>query len=462
MSKNAIKLSDHFTVGRLLKFVYPSIIMMVFTSIYGIVDGIFVSNFAGKTPFAAINLIFPVLMVMGAVGFMIGTGGTAIVAKTLGEKKPELANRYFSMLVYVTVVLGIVLGAVGIIFMPQMSALLGASGEMLGYCVLYGNINLIALPFFMLQNVFQSFFVTAEKPKLGLFVIVLAGVTNMVLDALFVGVLGWGLVGAAVATAMSQVVGGLVPVVYFARKNSSILKLGKTQFYGKVFLKTCTNGSSELMSNISSSIVTILYNYQLMRLAGENGLAAYGAIMYIGFIFVAIVIGYSIGCAPIVGYNYGADNRKELSGVFGRSVAILGVTGVLMTVSAELLAWPLCAIFVGYDAELLAMTVRGMQIHSIHFLICGFCIFGSGFFTALNNGLVSAIISFLRTLVFQCAAIIILPQIFMLDGVWLAIIVAEVSSFILTTAFIFANKNKYGYMGKFSKPPKEQKESIID
>lgn len=461
-NKTIIKLSDHFTVGRLLKFVYPSIIMMVFTSIYGIVDGIFVSNFAGKTAFAAINLIMPVLMIMGAVGFMIGTGGTAIVAKTLGEKKDELANRYFSMLVYVTVILGIVLGAVGSIFMPQMASLLGASGEMLDYCVVYGVINLIALPFFMLQNVFQSFFVTAERPKLGLLVVVLAGVTNMVLDALFVGVFGWGLVGAGVATAMSQVVGGLVPIIYFARKNTSILRLGKTKFYGKVFLKTVTNGSSELMSNISMSLVTILYNYQLMRLAGENGIAAYGTMMYIGFIFVAIFIGYTIGCAPIVGYNYGADNRKELSGVFGRTSIILAIGGVLMVTLAELLAQPLCAIFVGYDAELLSMTVRGMQIHSIHFIVCGFCIFGSGFFTALNNGLISAIISFLRTLLFQCVAIIVLPYFFGLDGVWSAIIVAEFSSFILTAIFIFANKNKYGYLGKFSKEPKIKKESIID
>lgn len=443
---NNIKLSDHFTYKRLLRFVLPSVIMMVFTSVYGIVDGVFVSNFVGKTPFAAVNLIMPVLMILGAVGFMIGTGGTAIVSQTLGEGKRELADRYFSLLVYVTAILGVMLSAVGIAMMPLMAKWLGAEGELLENCVVYGRWVLVGLPFFMLQNVFQSFAVTAERPKFGLAVTVAAGVTNMVLDALLVAVFPMGIAGAAIATAISQFVGGVVPLVFFFRKNNgTVLTLGKTQWYGKVFLKTCTNGSSELMSNISMSVVTILYNFQLMKLAGENGIAAYGTIMYIGFIFAAIYIGYAIGCAPLIGFNYGAGNKSELKNLLRMSIFALSVTGVAMTIASFALARPLSSIFVGYDAELCDMTVVGMRFYSFSFLLCGFNIFGSAFFTALGNGLVSALISFLRTLVFQCLSVAILPVFFGLNGVWSAIIVAELASLALTIVFMLANAGRYGY-----------------
>lgn len=443
---NNIKLSDHFTYKRLLRFVLPSVIMMVFTSVYGIVDGVFVSNFVGKTSFAAVNLIMPVLMILGAVGFMIGTGGTAIVSQTLGEGKRELADRYFSLLVYATAILGVMLSAVGIAMMPLMAKWLGAEGELLENCVVYGRWVLVGLPFFMLQNVFQSFAVTAERPKFGLAVTVAAGVTNMVLDALLVAVFPMGIAGAAIATAISQFVGGVVPLVFFFRKNNgTVLTLGKTQWYGKVFLKTCTNGSSELMSNISMSVVTILYNFQLMKLAGENGIAAYGTIMYVGFIFAAIYIGYAIGCAPLIGFNYGAGNESELKNLLRMSIFALSVTGVAMTIASFALARPLSSIFVGYDAELCDMTVVGMRFYSFSFLLCGFNIFGSAFFTALGNGLVSALISFLRTLVFQCLAVAILPVFFGLNGVWSAIIVAELASLALTIVFMLANAGRYGY-----------------
>ena len=443
---NNIKLSDHFTYKRLLRFVLPSVIMMVFTSVYGIVDGVFVSNFVGKTSFAAVNLIMPVLMILGAVGFMIGTGGTAIVSQTLGEGKRELADRYFSLLVYVAAILGVMLSAVGIAMMPLMAKWLGAEGELLENCVVYGRWVLVGLPFFMLQNVFQSFAVTAERPKFGLAVTVAAGVTNMVLDALLVAVFPMGIAGAAIATAISQFVGGVVPLVFFFRKNNgTVLTLGKTQWYGKVFLKTCTNGSSELMSNISMSVVTILYNFQLMKLAGENGIAAYGTIMYIGFIFAAIYIGYAIGCAPLIGFNYGAGNKSELKNLLKMSIFALSVTGVAMTIASFALARPLSSVFVGYDAELCDMTVVGMRFYSFSFLLCGFNIFGSAFFTALGNGLVSALISFLRTLVFQCLSVAILPIFFGLNGVWSAIIVEELASLALTIVFMLANAGRYGY-----------------
>lgn len=445
--RTPIQLSDRFSYSRLIRFVLPPVAMMIFTSVYGVVDGLFVSNFVGKTPFAAINLIFPLIMILGAVGFMIGTGGTAVVAKTFGLGDKKRANEYFSLLVYTSLISGVVLAALGIIFVRPVAVLLGAEGDMLEYCVVYSRIIFIALPFFMLQNLFQSFFITAEKPKLGFFVTVGAGMTNIVLDALFVAVFGWGLVGAAAATALSQVVGGVIPLLYFSFKNSSTLRLGKTKFYGKTLVHTCVNGSSELMNNISSSVVTIFYNYQLMRFAGENGIAAYGAVMYVAFIFVAIFIGFVIGSSPIVSFHYGAGNTDELHSLYKKSLVIVGVTGVAMTTAALLLAAPLSHLFVGYDKELCDMTIHGFRIFAISYLFAGFNIFGSAFFTALNNGVVSAVISFLRTLVFQCATVLLLPLLFRepLDGVWYSIIVAELLALAVTLVFLFAKKKTYHY-----------------
>lgn len=441
-----IQLSDHFTYGKLFRFALPSVIMMVFSSIYGVVDGLFVSNFVGKTEFAAVNLIMPIIMIIGAVGFMMGAGGTAIVAKTLGEKKDELANKYFSLFVYFTACAGIILATLGVIFVRPLSVMLGADGAILDACVRYGRIVIAAMPFFMLQNLFQSFFIVAEKPTLGLWVTVGAGVANMVFDALFVGVLPFGLEGAAFATAISQIIGGLVPILYFTRKNDSLLSLCKTKFYGKALLKAMTNGSSELMSNVSASAVTILYNYQLMKFAGEDGIAAYGVIMYVAFIFIAIFIGYAVGTAPIIGYHYGAENRDELKNLLKKSTVVTFSVGAIMAASAFLLARPLSYIFVGYDQALLDMTVWGFRIFSFSFILSGFCIFGSSFFTALNNGLISALISFLRTLVFQMLGVLILPIFFALDGVWFSMLAAEALALITTLIFIFLFRKRYGYI----------------
>lgn len=440
-----IQLSEHFTYKKLLRFVLPSIVMMIFTSIYGVVDGLFVSNYVGKTAFAAVNLIMPFLMAISALGFMIGTGGSAIVAKTLGEGKKEQANEYFSMLVYLTLIGGIALSALGILFSPLIARGLGADGALLTNCVLYARITLLSMPAFMLQNVFQSFFVTAEKPKLGLGVIVIAGVTNMVLDFLLVGVFQIGLAGAAFATVTSECIGGLFPILYFARKNSSLLKLGRTHFNGKIFLCACGNGSSELMTNLSSSIVNSLYNIQLMNLAGENGVAAFGTIMYVNFIFIAIFLGYSIGSSPLVSYHYGAGNHDELKNLFQKSLRLIGIWGLMLFILAQLIARPLAAIFVGYDADLFSMTQNGFRIYCIAYLINGFNIYGSSFFTALNNGLISAAISFLRTLVFQLAAVLLLPLLLGINGIWSAVAVAELLTLGLTVTFFVRNRKKYHY-----------------
>lgn len=446
MKKDIIQLSDHFTFGRLLRFCLPSIGMMVFTSIYGVVDGFFVSNFVGKTAFASINLVMPFLMILGGVGFMIGTGGSALVAKHLGEKNEDLARRVFSMMIYLTLILGVTVSVLGFVFADKVAVLLGAEADMLDSCVLYARTCLVFNAMFMLQNVFQSFLVTAERPKLGLVVIVAAGLTNMALDALFIAGFQWGVVGAACATGLSQTVGGLLPLIFFLKKNNgSTLRLVRTRLELRPILKACANGSSELMTNISSSVVSMLYNFQLLELAGQDGVSAYGVLMYVQFIFAAVYIGYSIGTAPITGYNYGAQNRGELNNILKKSVRTMLITGAVMVCLAQVLAAPLAHIFVGYDEGLFEMTRHAFRLFSFAFLLSGFNIWCSSFFTALNNGAVSAAVSFLRTLVFQLAAVLILPAVWGLDGVWLSVVFAEVCAFIISIIFLFAKRKKYGY-----------------
>ena len=440
-----IQLSDHFTYGRLLRFTLPSIVMMVFTSIYGVVDGIFVSNFAGKTSFAAINLIMPYLMVFGTLGFMVGTGGTALISMNLGMGDRKKANEIFSMLTAVCIIGGVALTAVSMLFLRPAAELLGAMGQMLEDCVTYGMIVQMALTAYILQYAFQSFCVAAEKPNLSLTMMVAAGVCNIVLDALFVAVFRWGLVGAAAATAIAQILGAVIPLVYFLRPNPSILRLGQFRFDGKALLRTCTNGSSELMSNLSMSLASMLYNLQLMHYAGEDGVAAFGVIMYLNFVFMSVYIGFVIGTAPIIGFNHGADNRTELKNIFRKSLVLLGVFAAVMTLSAELLARPLSGVFVSYDRDLMEMTARGLMIYSVSFLFIGFNMFSSSMFTALNNGLVSAVISFLRTLVFQVAAVMLLPMAWELDGVWWANVAAELAALGVTVFCFVKFRKRYQY-----------------
>ncbi len=440
-----IQLSDHFTYRKLLRFCFPPIVMMIFTSIYGVVDGLFVSNFVGKIPFASVNLVMPFIMILGGVGFMIGTGGSALVAVTIGEGDRERANRYFTMMIKFTLLCGVILSAMGIIFIRPISYFLGATEAMIDDCVIYGRTILIFNTAFMLQNVFQTFLTTAEKPKLGLAATVAAGITNMVLDALFIAVFNWGVVGAAIATGLSQCIGGILPFIYFLRPNTSLLRLTKAKLELRPILKACTNGSSELMTNISGSLVSMLYNVQLMKFAGENGVAAYGTLMYIQFIFIGIFIGYTIGTAPIIGYNYGAGNHSETKNMLKKSLLLMGVAGMVMMLLAKILASPLAQIFVGYDAELFELTKHAFELFSFSFVLAGFNIFASSFFTALNNGGISASISFLRTLVFQMLSVLILPILFGLDGIWWAITVAEVFAFIISSIFIIAKRKKYHY-----------------
>lgn len=443
-----VQISDHFNFKKLMQFTIPSIVMMMFSSIYNVVDGYFVSNYTGKTQFAAVNLIMPFLMVLSVIGFMFGTGGNAIVSKLLGEGKKKKANEVFSMLVYITITVGIVVFVLAEITMPQIAKFLGADENMLEYCVLYGRIITISVTPFMLQVFFQSFMPTAGKPHIGLAVTLTAGISNIVLDFLFVGVFKWGIVGAAAATVTGESIGGIVPLIYFISKNSSSLRLCKTKFDGKILLKTCTNGSSELMSNVSMSLVNMMYNYQLMKYYGENGVAAYGTIMYVNFMFTSLFIGYSIGSAPIVGYNYGAKNDKELQNVFRKSLAVLFGASAIITVASVFLAGPIANIYVGYDKELFELTVMAFRLFATSYLIVGYNIYASAFFTALNNGLVSAVISFVRTLLFQIVCVFALPLIFGKSAIWFSITVAEACALVMSAVFIFIQNKKYHYIKK--------------
>ena len=400
-----INLSEHFTYKKLIKFTLPTIIMMVFTSIYGVVDGIFVSNVVGSNAFAAINLIMPAIMIIGTIGFMIGTGGSAIISKTLGEGNKEEANKQFSMLIYLEIILGVIFTIIVIALLKPIAKILGATEEMMSDCLIYGRILLIGMTAFILQNSFQSFMVVAEKPKFGLGISIAAGITNMVLDFLFIYVLRLGVAGAAMATITSQVVGAIIPLIYFSRKNDTELKLGKTKFELDTIIKTCTNGSSEMVTNLSMSLVNILFNMQLMKFAGANGVSAYGIIMYVGFLFVGTYMGYSVGTASIIGYNYGAGNKEEL----------------------------------------LNLTISALRLYSLSYIISWFNIFASSFFTALNNGFVSALISFLRTLVFQVAMILLLPTIFEINGIWISVACAEILAAIVSIVCIVKNRKKYEY-----------------
>jgi len=443
-----IQLSDHFTYGKLIRFTLPTMAMMIVSSVYGVVDGLFVSNFAGKTPFAAINLIMPYIMIFSTIGFIYGTGGSAIVAKTMGEGNKEKANNYFSLFVYISFILGILFAVVGIVLARPIAILFGAEGELLENAVGYAWIVLLALPFNTLMYLFQPFFSTAEKPQLGLITTISSGVMNIVLDAVLVLLLPqeYKLAGAGVATAMSQVVGATIPLIYFGRKNNSILRIGKATFDGRIIIKATTNGSSEFVSNVSMNVVGMLYNIQLMKYAGENGVAAYGVMMYVSMIFAAMFIGYSMGIAPVVGYHDGAKNHTELKGLLKRSVLIIGSLALGMFIAGEVLAVPLTNLFVGYDAELADITVSGFKIFAVSFLFMGYAIFGSCFFTALNDGLTSAMISFLRTLVFQIAAVLLLPIIWGIDGIWYSIIVAEFMAMALSAIFVAVKGKKYHYM----------------
>ena len=440
-----IQLSDHFSYSKLIKFTLPTIAMMIFTSIYGVVDGVFVSNCVGSDAFAAVNLIMPIIMILGSVGFMIGTGGSAIVSKTLGEGKKEKANEYFSMLVYLCVVSGVILSVIGIIFTGPIAVLLGAKGSIAKDCVTYGRTVFFMLTGLFLQNAFQSFLVVAEKPKLGLFVTLLAGFTNMFLDFLFVYVLRFGVFGAALATGISQFVGSVIPIIYLAGGKNNVLKLTICRFNKDIIIKTCINGSSEMVTNMSMSLVNILYNMQLMKYIGTNGVVAYGIIMYVGFIFVGTYMGYAVGSAPVISYHYGAGNKDELKNLFKRSLTIIIVSSVVMTLIAEIIAGYLAGIFVSYDNNLLELTTEAIRIYAVSYLISGVNIFASSFFTALNNGVVSAVISFMRMFVFQIVMILLLPVVLGISGIWTAVIAAEVLSVVISVMFLVKNRKKYSY-----------------
>lgn len=441
-----IKLSDHFTYRKLLRFTLPSIIMMVISSVYSVVDGLFVSNLIGDLALSSVNIVFPVAMIVGSFGFMLGTGGSAIVARTMGEGDQEQANRYFSMIILAVVLLGVVLSTFCVIYTEPIARFAGASDALIEDCIVYGRILLAGSVPFMLQTSFQSFFVVAEKPQMGLALSIAAGVTNMVLDYVLIAVCGLGIAGAAIATVLGYCVGGVLPLLYFLHPKRKGMRLTRTRFYGKQLLHACANGSSELLSNISSSVVGILYNLQLMRLIGEAGVAAYSVMMYVDFVFIAAFLGFSIGSAPIVSYHYGAANQTELKNVFRKSMVVILCTSLAMVVLSELLSRPLSSAFVGYNAELLDMTVHGFRLFALCYLFAGINIYASSFFTALCNGALSALISFLRSLLLRGGMVLLMPLLFDLDGIWAAVTVAEGLAAIVSVGLLYAMRKRYQYL----------------
>ena len=441
----AIMLSDRFSYGRLARFALPSIAMMIFISIYSMVDGLFVSNFTGKEALAAVNLVYPLAMALGSIGFMFGTGGAALVAKTMGEGDEVRANRLFTFIALAAAALSVVLCAVGAFALEPLLGFLGADGQLLDLSLLYGRVLLAALPFSVLQNMFQSFFIAAEKPYVGLAVTVAAGLSNIVLDYLFIVVFGWGIAGAAVATMVGQVLGAAVSVAYFARSRTSRLRFARPVRDLRALGKACVNGSSELMTEVAASVVSTLYNFQLLMLLGADGVAAYGVIMYVNFVFTAVFFGFAMGTGPVVSYHYGAQNKDELKSLFRKSLVLVGGAGVTMFAASQLFGGALVGVFVGYDPDLVALTLHGFRIYSVSFLMAGFNIYGSAFFTALNNGKVSALVSFMRTLVFETSTVMLLPLVWGVDGVWSAIIVAEACALVLTVGFLVYLRKPYGY-----------------
>ena len=443
--KSRIHLSEHFTYSKLLRFTLPSIVMNIFLSLYIIVDGYFVANFVGKTEFAAINLIMPVLGILGTIGYMFGVGGSALIAKTLGEKNQEQANRLFSLIVLVSACLGVLMMVAGFIFMRPITSLLGAEGQLLEDSVLYGRIFILSLPAWILLYEFQLFFVTAEKPKLGLAITVLAGLSNIAFDALFIIGFKWGLAGAAAASALSQLVGGVIPLIYFVRKNDSLLRLVKPVWNGKALLKSITNGSSEFMAEAAWSVVAIVYNIQLLKYAGEDGVVIYGLLMYVSLIFTALFVGYSNGIGSVFSYHYGAQNHGELKNLLKRSLTLIGLTSVAMFVLSEALAHPFSTLFLQDAPYLLPDAVHAFRIVSVAYLFTGVAVFGSAFFTALNNGQVSALISFLRTFVFELGAVLLLPLLLGVDGIWYSVVFAELMAAVVGSIFMVALRKKYQY-----------------
>lgn len=441
-----IKLSDHFTFSRLLRFTLPSIVMMIFTSVYSVVDGLFVSNLVGDLALSAVNIMFPVSMLLAAFGFMLGSGGSAIVARTMGEGKQELANRYFSMIIYCVLGLGLVLSVLSVIFVEPIARLAGASDLLIADCIAYGRVLLGGSAVFMLQVSFQTFFVTAELPHLGLCFSLASGITNIVLDYVLIGPLNMGIAGAAWGTVLSYVVGGILPLLYFIRPTRGTLRLTATRLYVRELKNACVNGSSELMSNLASSLVSILYNLQLMRMIGELGVAAYSVMMYIDFAFAAAFLGFSMGSAPIVSYHYGAGSHAELRSVFRKSLTVIAAFSLAMVLLSELLSRPLARAFVGYHPELLEMTVHGFRLFALNYLFCGVTIYSSSFFTALCNGAISALLSFLRSFLFRGGMVLVLPIFFQLDGVWLAVVVADGLGALVSAAFLRAKGKQYHYL----------------
>lgn len=454
-------ISERLNLPRLFLACVPMILMMISISIYSVVDGFFVSNFAGKIQFAAVNLIYPFIMVVGSLGFMMGTGGTALVAKKMGEGKTEEAKKLFFNCFVVTVALGVVFSSIFVFLLPKIAEGLGADEAMLPYCVDYGRILILGITFFNLQNMFQPFFAASGRPGLGFAITIGAGVANIVFDAIFVAGAGWGCVGAAWGTVIGQVVGGFLPVIYYFAKNKSALRLVPAKMQWGAIFKMGANGLSEFVSQIAVSVLSMIMNVLLMKHYQENGVSAYGIICYVWLIFAATFIGLCMGISPRISYVYGEKNKPELRRLTQRALALFIFAGLFEFIMAEALTVPLSYAYAGYDEGLRQLTCHASFIYSIIYLALGINMFGSSFFTALNNGLVSALLSFARLMLFEAVSVYLCSLFWQGDGIWWGVVIGEALGFVMNFLVIFIHGKRYGYdLLRWEKDEKKTPEDV--
>lgn len=416
-------INQDITPAGLLKFAAPSIVMMVFMSLYTIVDGIFVSRFLGSNALSSLNIVYPVISVAIALSTMLGTGGSAIISKYLGEGKNERAREALTQFVVLTLLLSFVLLILSEMFLTPISRLLGASDVLLADCRLYLGASMLFAPACMLQAVFQSFLVTAGRPGLGLLLMTGAGICNMILDYVLIVPCQMGIAGAALATGIGQCIPAVCGLCFFLFTRQD-LRFCRFTFSAKEILDACYNGSSEMVSQLSNAVITFLFNIVMMSLAGEHGVAAITILLYGQFLFNAVYLGFSIGISPVIGFQYGAGDRTKLRKIYRISFLSVAISSVVIVAAAICFSPTIVAIFTK-DQRTFELASVGFRLFAVNFLFSGINITSSGFFTALSNGKVSALISFSRTLVFIVISLLILPRILGITGAWIAIPVAE-------------------------------------
>lgn len=445
MEKTHNGIAQEFNLISLLRFVAPTVVMLVFMSLYQMVDAVFVSKFVGENALSALNIVYPFPSIVIAVSIMLATGGSAIIARNMGEGKEKEAKENFSFIVLVGAVIGVAIATAGILFIEPLIYMLGATPSLYDYCYEYLFILVLSVPLSVFQMLFQSFFVTAGKPHLGLTLTVLGGVSNIVLDYVFIVLCGFGVSGAALATSIGYSIPGLFGLIYFAVSRKGTLYFVKPVFRWGVLFKCCINGSSEMVNNLAVAVTTFLFNVLMLKYEGEAGVAAITIVLYAQFLMTSAFMGFSSGIAPVVSFNYGSGNVRQLKKIFKISVWVIAVVSAAVFVIAETCSDVVIMVFTPAGSEVFGLTKYGFAIFSFSFLCTGMNIFASALFTAFSNGKISAILSFLRTFVFLTACLLFLPLFWGVDGIWLAVPVAEVMALFVSVYYLVRFKKVYQY-----------------